>query len=575
MKANRFSPRAALVVAPLALLGSACPSGWSFEPATSAPMSVDTSTYKRYVCTKLAFERVPKPDETWVGARGAWWTRPRIHLHCANATTDAQRALCLTAPNDRDTPVLNGAETPVLSFVHLSDAQLKEHAVRMVGPYGDEVAYDGIISTANRDDDLESFDDSALLATVLGINDLDPASPRHPENAPMPPTFVMHTGDAVDAGMFSELAQFLGVFNQLNFPYLNAVGNHDNRFFGTFAADAVSGANVVAPFVPIGTTRRFMLFHSVSGSDEDVSLPFMRQQLGTGDAATQNVWGSDGSQPQTMGNGLFHGFDFACPTGDGLCANALGYYAFTVTGVDGTVFRMIVLNTSQVVPTTAAASLAHGDDGKVLPAQIEWLAGQLHGDGLTADQKKQAFYFVFGHHNFDSFVDRDQGDQIKRLMIEQPRVLAYVTGHTHVDDIQSYARPAGLPLWEIVGGSTLVYPQLGHVVEVLKRGSGENTQLVLKVQSFRQQLSDVLDLPYTAADGATLSGTALIEELEATCPAPAFPPGCATNEPAHGYCLSLAERAAAARRGAARDHDADKRNEVEAVKKSNGAMRVY
>ena len=39
---------------------------------------------------------------------------------------------------------------------------------------------------------------------------------------------------------------------------------------------------------------------------------------------------------------------------------------------------------------------------------------------LIADQKKQAFYFVFGHHNFDSFVDRDQGDQIKRLIGKQP-----------------------------------------------------------------------------------------------------------------------------------------------------------
>ena len=52
---------------------------------------------------------------------------------------------------DATTAPANGPNAKVLTrFVHLSDAQLKEHAVRMVGPYGDEVAYDGIISTANR-----------------------------------------------------------------------------------------------------------------------------------------------------------------------------------------------------------------------------------------------------------------------------------------------------------------------------------------------------------------------------------------------------------------------------------------
>lgn len=571
MRAKRFTYRAALVAAPLALLASACPSGWHFEPGTSTRMSVNPSIYKGYLCTKMAFEGIkveglPDPPPPGLGpAGGAWATRPLLHLHCANATTPAEQSLCSTAPNDRKAPVLNGAEQPILSFVHLSDAQIKEPAVRMVGPYGDEVAYDGIISTANRDDDLERFADAALLATVLGINQL--------ADRPNPPMFVLHTGDAVDAGMFSELAQFLGVLDRLNIPYLNAVGNHDNRFFGTFSADSVSGMNVVAPFVPIGTTRRFMLFHSVIGDDLDVSLPIMAQQRHVGDPPTQNVWSQTGTQPQTMGNGLFHGFDFACPHGNGLCDAALGYYGFTVTASDGTVFRMVVLNTSQVVPTSAAASLAHGDDGAVLPAQIEWLGGQLRGDGMTDAQKKNAFYFVFGHHNLDSFVDAEQGDEIKRLMLEQPKVLAYVTGHTHVDDMRSYARRSGQPLWEIIGGSTLVYPQLGHIIEVLKRGPADAPQLVLRVESFRQQLSDILDLPFTGGNGATLSGDALVEELRTTCP----PVGadCADDEPPHGYCLTLAERAAAARRGAARDNDKDKRNEVEAVEKSNGAMRVY
>jgi 3',5'-cyclic AMP phosphodiesterase CpdA len=46
------------------------------------------------------------------------------------------------------------------------------------------------------------------------------------------PAFVIHTGDAIDAGLVSELAMFHRLVDRLNVPFFDVLGNHDVLVFG-------------------------------------------------------------------------------------------------------------------------------------------------------------------------------------------------------------------------------------------------------------------------------------------------------------------------------------------------------
>ena len=87
-----------------------------------------------------------------------------------------------------------------------------------------------IIGGADRHDSLELYGYGTFLSTVLAVNQLSSGTygSYAPCPAPLPPQFAIHTGDAVDASMFSELFQFLAVVNELNIPFLNVIGNHDD-----------------------------------------------------------------------------------------------------------------------------------------------------------------------------------------------------------------------------------------------------------------------------------------------------------------------------------------------------------
>lgn len=531
-----------------------CPSGWRLQAVDGAEPSITNDTWLMISCTKRGM--------TDPSSSGAWRRRARPHVHCAGATTAEERALCSTSPGHRGTPTVEdpAALQSLLSFVHLSDAQLKEHQIHLEGPLGDEVTYDGIISTSNRDLLLEQNDDAALLATVLSINELRTVLPAAKPgafagyDAPVSPSFVIHTGDAVDSGMFSELLQFIAVMDQLDIPYFNVIGNHDNLFFGTFPGDLMSGLNVVSPYVPIVTTDRFMRYHSLSGRDQDPSLPYPAKR-DDDHLATKKKGGP-------LPSSSYHGFDLLCtgePPRDGaLCNQARGYYTIDLqlphAAFGTTKLQAIVLNTAQVLPESVGSAFHSLSKGNMLPEQLRWLKGQLDVKGTD-----KPFFLVFGHHNLKSFLSEDQGEELRAMLLAEPRVLGYVTGHTHVDDVVEWPRPTGEPLWEIIGGSTLVYPQLGRLIDVLEDPNGN--RLFLRVLSFRQVLGDA------AKELRLTPPSECVIPEEGDC-RPLIPPNSS-------FCQRLADRANFARSGAARDEDEDRRDERAAVSRINGVMPVF
>jgi hypothetical protein len=342
--------------------------------------------------------------------------------------------------------------------------------------------------------------------------------------------------------------------DHLSIPHLNVVGNHDNLFFGTLPADLMTGLNVVVPYVPIVTTERFMRYHSRASREQDPSLPYPD---GVADhKPTSNLSEATLGTGELARGSSYHGFDYACsgPLGTALCSTARGYYAFDIK-LKGSnkLVRGVVLNTAEVLPNSIASAGARRSQGNMLPTQLAWFEAELasHAD---------AYFLVFGHHNLDSFLEDEQAEKLRGSMLKNARVLGYISGHTHVDQAREWAREnkEQAPLWEIVGGSTLIYPQFGRLVELLEDEGGS---LFLRVLSFRAQLGDGAVAPRETV------GALRCEPINEQCRD--------VTALAPNLCTWLAERTLYARSAAKTDQDDDRRDAATAIQAINGVYRTF
>ncbi len=146
--------------------------------------------------------------------------------------------------------------------------------------------------------------------------------------------------------------------------------------------------------------------------------------------------------------------------------------------------RLIALLTSDSLPTDKGEALSIRSRGYLKERQLEWLAQQLARTDPEPD-----LILVAGHHPIGSFM-KGGGERLRRMLTADPRVIAYVTGHTHVNEIRRHSRGTGRPpLWEIVAGSTLGYPQFGLLVELMENAT-DFDEYYIRVRTFRQDLGD-------------------------------------------------------------------------------------
>jgi 3',5'-cyclic AMP phosphodiesterase CpdA len=130
--------------------------------------------------------------------------------------------------------------TAAMSFLHFSDVQIREPEAKLGGTSVSSTL-DPLVPSFERDHDQElysSFVYSAIVDTVNaelgayreiepGLSGDDPA-----RAARLAPQFMIHTGDAVDAGLQSEFDQFQVHTDRLDLPWYQVVGNHDALAFG-------------------------------------------------------------------------------------------------------------------------------------------------------------------------------------------------------------------------------------------------------------------------------------------------------------------------------------------------------
>ena len=395
-------------------------------------------------------------------------------------TCESSPALCAQSLETGSAMSCAGFES-ILSFVHLSDVGLREHAVI--------VSDDSSTEIPAALDQLYRNDDAVLLSTVLGINQLG-QSGKALGTCPAvgAPRFVIHTGNSVGLGLFSELTQFIAAMNELNVPWLNAVGPNDVGFLGSRPNETVSGANAIVPYVPIGNVDRFMTFHAVRGVKTDVTLPNPSQR-GRDDGPSQagcrreanGLCRPDPRYPRS----LFHGFNANCETldggmtvvewlRDGLCTGARGYYALTgPSNRPELSFRIIVLNTAENEIDDGATP---SSGGTMLMEQVRWLEREL--DALPAG----TFAMVFGHDPL-SALEESQRESLTSALAKNPRVLGYFHGGDG-DNVRRQRVDGGVHSFPEVGSASLMqYPQVGRAIDVMRASDGS---LFVRVAAFSQ-----------------------------------------------------------------------------------------
>lgn len=335
-------------------------------------------------------------------------------------------------------------------IAHVTDVQVREERAALLGGMETDIlesasnTYTPIEGT-RRDALMEVNSAYVWLAEALTLNEVHKAFPFD---------LAVHTGDASDSGLRSELRKFLYVSKKFEMPFLNVIGNHDVLAFGLWnAKDAFVG--VYLNSVDVAEPVRPLFEGNGDGLMQDHAT-----HLEVANAAMADL-GAHEPTRQAFGSER-HGYDLS-PDPSG------GYYSVTprapAEGRPG--LQVISLRTS---------SDKGGADGEMDDAQLAWL-----NDTLDAPPTRKNVVVIAAHHPIMD-VKRSNGGlgavsevaevaplkKLKDVLLHYPNVVAYLCGHTHLPEVVELKDGSGaLQLVQIDTGGLLTYPQEGAVVELL------------------------------------------------------------------------------------------------------------
>ncbi len=155
-------------------------------------------------------------------------------------------------------------------------------------------------------------------------------------------------------------------------------------------------------------------------------------------------------------------------------------------------------------------------DGSIDQAQLAWLKS-------TVESATGKAVMVFSHHTSASMTNpfvatggdvnpRVLGDEVTAYLLTQPRLVAWVNGHTHRNEITAHTRSDGSGgFWEINTAAHIDYPQQSRLVEV-----ADNRDHTLSI--FTTILDHAGPADYRGDLSSTVSLAALSRELSVNDP---------------------------------------------------------
>ncbi len=350
-------------------------------------------------------------------------------------------------------PALQGGlrPDPLVRIAHVSDVQVREERAQLYvfGELAETIPGASFVSpleAAAREPLLAANSAFMWLGMALTINELDRSAPID---------VVVHSGDASDVDLRSELWRFLDVARRLDPPLLLAAGNHDVLGWGVWPRGGPALGTTLDSDVELTTPE----VAATWAANEDVLVRAPAEHL----AAVRDIVAELGPHQPTVdafGSELF-GYDLAT------VPDALYYAVELVAPAAGRPgVQLVVLETTRD---------QGGSDPEIDDPQLAWLAGL-----LAAPRTRESIVVVVGHHPL--VVEEPEGllellpvgdlDPLRDLLLAHPNVAVYLTGHTHDPSVITIPGPDGRPaLVQINPGALLVAPQTGDLVELSIDGS--------------------------------------------------------------------------------------------------------
>lgn len=419
-------------------------------------------------------------------------------------------------------PTLELSHT-LLSFVHLSDIQLRDPSVVLTDRrLSRALDWFDPLSSFEYDEDMASYDQYLVEAVFATIN-----SVVENTSGADAPKFIVHTGDSIDSGIVGELVRVHTLIDRLKIPFFELLGNHDVLVFGNLtptgthdtdhacspiAALLGSGTriapnrlcvdqNVVCPkcvgqkpglgpqntpgAVPIHSmqeeaelvardtqkaTRQHFMQYLVHPRIDLLAQPkFVESHAGVGYCAdTRPMLRYDAYSRA-------HGFDLGTvddkipidpgASGETVAATQLGYYGFVqpMEGDRNAVF--IALNSEDLEDHVG------GIHGRLGHEQLAWLKRVL---ACVEHDHPHDLVFVLAHQPL-SMIDVDPQDAdpgapqytVAKVLEASRNVVAYLFGHNHWHSICGDGRPDVCSrFWEVETASLIEFPQEGRLVRI-------------------------------------------------------------------------------------------------------------
>jgi metallophosphoesterase (TIGR03767 family) len=309
-------------------------------------------------------------------------------------------------------------------------------------------------------------------------------------------------------GFFAGWPSYPGLMDRAQQPFTAAgvgvptyvsFGNHDALVQGNQAANRVFEDVSTGCLKPMVSTPNQTDATGVLGSITPANLLAMRatdpDRLALVPPDPKRRFVSKAQYKQIFLNGSQadgHGFAHVDPAQQAASRGAAGYYAWSP--VPG--FRFISLDT-----VSEGGVAGPSADGNIDDPQFQWLRSQL--DEATAANQ---LVVLFSHHAIASLTsqvpdeaappctgvndahghdlnpgcDLDPrssapihlGQDMVDLLHQYPHVIAWVAGHSHVNEIESFPGPNGTGFWSIRTAAEADWPQQSRLLEVMDNLDG-------------------------------------------------------------------------------------------------------
>jgi metallophosphoesterase (TIGR03767 family) len=333
------------------------------------------------------------------------------------------------------------------------------------------------------------------------------------------------------AGAYAQWPQYTGLMDAAQKPFVpvglrrNGVpvptyvteGNHDSAVQGYVAGTQTSNGVATGCFKPyIQNPSTNFGANAVFASGSGFAVPPDPRRRFAGPADVKRIYAS-GTQANA------HGFAYVDPAQNAASGGSATYYAWSPKrGV-----RFISLDTSSV-----GSGVNGGAEGNVDNPQYQWLRGE-----LTRAKKAKQMVIVFAHHPIRRLIasasDETAGPcqgvavgcdadprssspihlraDMEKLLNANSNVVAYVSGHTHVNRIRPCAtRCTGKGnWWSIETVSSNDWPQQQRLLELMDNEDGTMSLLATMVDH-----SGPVTAPGPIGDAATTAALS-VDQLAA------------------------------------------------------------